>query len=237
MDYSDRLKILFILIIILVPSWLCTRSSAEPLVGEVNAKEQAKIMEGFKSWYQTINTMRVEFRQITLNKTWGEEMVANGIFLFKKPGLMHWEYRSPQQDIVIVNAEHIWWYIPEDKQVVKSESGPSETITPISLLGKELNIEKNFNIIDFEKKKLEEEKGEKIYVFSLEPKEPHQSAKKIILEISSHEYSLSAIEVIDPLSNSNRIEFISIAPNVAIDDAQFIFKPSPGIKVITQPKE
>ncbi|MGA1869322.1 MAG: LolA family protein [bacterium] len=226
MDYKNKLFVVFI--IFFLSYGLGIGLSAEDTREHINGKERGKIIEGFTQWYNQLNSMRVSFKQITLNKTWGQERTAEGILLFKKPGLMYWEYTSPQQDIIVVNRENIWWYIPEDKQVIKSEPDSSEAITPLSLLGNELTIEKIFNILDLEKK------GDDTYTFSLEPKKPHQSAKHVILEISSKKFSLSALEVIDSLGNSNRIEFSSIVPNVPIDDAKFIFTPSPETKVITQ---
>ena len=97
----------------------------------------------------------------------------------------------------------------------------------MSILEEDLNLKKNFNIINLDI-------VNNRYSLTLLPKEKDKTAKKIILEIIDKNYSLYAIEVIDLLDNSNRIEFNPIYLNVSINDDKFIFKPKPGVKVITQ---
>ena len=109
------------------------------------------VLEGFKDWYGKVSTLKADFHQTTLHPLWGEEQEARGEVWFKKPGLMHWKYQSPQQDIIIINQEGFFWYVPEDNQLIKREKRDAfRTISPMSILGENMQLEKDFEITGME---------------------------------------------------------------------------------------
>lgn len=196
---------------------------------------------GFRDWYGKVSTFKSDFHQKTLNPLWGEEQEARGEVWFKKPGLMHWKYSSPQQDTIIINQEGFFWYMPEDNQLIKREKKDAfSTISPMSILGENMQLEKDFEIIGMEemhqeKEKNEEKKERKLlgHAILLKPINPEVAIKKIRVEVKAKKFSLSAIEVEETSGNRNRIEFDKLEINQKISPDLFKYTPLPGTKVIT----
>jgi outer membrane lipoprotein carrier protein len=199
------------------------------------------VLDGFKDWYGKVTSLKADFHQKTLHPHWGEEQEARGEVWFKKPGLMHWKYLSPQQDIIIINREGFFWYVPEDNQLIKREKKEAfRTISPMSILGENMQLEKDFEIIGIEEICQAEEKNEDRkkrdllgYAILLKPRDSEVAIRKISVEVRAGQFSLAAIEVEETSGNRNRIEFEKFEINQEMSPDLFRFTPSPGTKVIT----
>ncbi|MGA1864915.1 MAG: LolA family protein [bacterium] len=199
------------------------------------------VLEGFKGWYGKVTSLKADFHQKTLNPHWGEELEARGEVWFKKPGLMRWKYLSPQQDIIVINEQGFFWYVPEDKQLIKREKKEAfRTISPMSILGENMQLEKDFEIMGIEEIYREEEKNEDKkekglfgYSILLKPRDTEVAIKKISIEVRAERFSLAAIEVEEASGNLNRIDFDKFEINQEIPPDLFQFIPSPDTKIIT----
>ena len=196
-----------------------------------------EVLDGFNKWYGDVTSFHADFHQTTLNQMWGAEEKAGGEVWFKKPGLMHWKYEFPQEDIIVINPEGFFWYVPEDKQVIKKEPGEAfRIISPMSILGDNMQLEKDFEIKGIEAIRNHDSKKTLGYAISLVPRNPEMAVKRISVEVRAEQFSLAAIEVEESSGNRNRIEFKEIEMNRETDPELFLFSPPPGTKVIT-PKD
>jgi outer membrane lipoprotein carrier protein len=199
------------------------------------------VLKGFKCWYGKVTSLKADFHQKTLHPLWGEEQEAIGKVWFKKPGLMRWKYLSPQQDIIIINEQGFFWYVPEDNQVIKKEKKEAfRVISPMSILGENMQLEKDFEIIGIEEiyrggEKNEDKKERDLfgYAILLKPRDTEAAFKKISIEVKAKRFSLAAIEVEETSGNLNRIDFERFEINQEMSPDLFQFTPSPGTKVIT----
>jgi len=201
------------------------------------------VLEGFKGWYAQVHSLRADFRQTTFNPLWGENQEARGEFWFKKPGLMRWQYAMPQKDTIIINDEGLSWYIPEDEQVIrKSKEDAFITVSPMSILGENMELEKDFEITGMEemREEGEQEKGKACrvlgYVIHLKPRNEQMPVTRIDVEVRAQGFALAAISVEETSENTNRIAFEDLTVNPEVPADLFGFVPPPGTKVIT-PKD
>ncbi|MGA1794572.1 MAG: LolA family protein [bacterium] len=201
------------------------------------------VLEGFTGWYATVRSLRADFRQTTFNPLWGEKQEAQGEFWFKKPGLMRWQYTMPQKDVITISEEGLCWYIPEDEQVIrKSKEDAFTTVSPMSLLGENMELEKDFEITGMEeiREEGEDEKGKARrvvgYVIHMKPRNEQMPVTRVDIEVRAEKFSLAAISVEEPSGNTNRIAFEALAKNPEVPADLFRFVPPPGTKVIT-PKD
>ena len=44
---------------------------------------------------------------------------ASGKLMVQYPGKMRWVYKSPEEQIIVSDGEHLWIYRPEDNQVLR----------------------------------------------------------------------------------------------------------------------
>lgn len=199
------------------------------------------VLDGFKDWYGKVTSLKAGFHQTTLHPLWGEAQEARGEVWFKKPGLMNWKYLFPQQDRIIINQEGFFWYMPEDNQLIKREKEEAfRTISPMSILGENMQLEKDFEIIGIEeicqgKDKNGDKKERDLlgYAILLKPRNAEVAIKKISIEVRAEQFSLAAIEVEETSGSRNRIEFEKFEINQEMSPDLFKYIPLPDTKVIT----
>ena len=85
----------------------------------------------------------------TLQTTFLEQYFENGhivrteagIAYFRRPGKMRWEYRSPEQNLFLVDGKTAWFYVPADHTVTRVPAKEStDWRTPLALLAGEMKL-------------------------------------------------------------------------------------------------
>jgi len=213
---------------------------ALPLEIRAETKAIPGVMTGFQNWYAKIDTLFAHFNQVTFNPSWGEEEEAGGEFWFKKPGLMKWQYRFPQQDVIIINEKGFFWYVPDDRQLIKREKDEAfKMISPMSILGENMQLERDFEIVSMEEileesiEGMDQEKPSRGFAIYLRPRNPQVAARQIKVEVRAGDFALGAIEVEETSGNRNRIEFHDLQPGRSVSPDIFVFTPPPETKVIS----
>src|SRR5580765_9045115 len=80
-----------------------------------------------------------------------QQATEQGHLLVKKPGMMRWEYTSPEKKTFVSDGHKIYSYIPQDKQVLVNAVPPDDQApTPALFLTGKGNIMRDFNVA-FEK--------------------------------------------------------------------------------------
>lgn len=61
--------------------------------------------------------------------------VESGVVYFRRPGLMRWDYQSPQKKLFLTDGHHAWFYIPANHTASKTSMRKSaDWRTPFALL-------------------------------------------------------------------------------------------------------
>ena len=75
--------------------------------------------------------------------------MESGTVLFKRPGLMRWEYESPEQKLFIVDGKTVWFYVPYDHTVTKAPvKESSDWRTPLALLTGKVELSRLCSRVD-----------------------------------------------------------------------------------------
>jgi outer membrane lipoprotein carrier protein len=74
---------------------------------------------------------------------------ARGTASFQRPGMMRWEYETPERQLIITNGQKLWIYKPDEKQVMLGKTvslfidgSGAEFLSDIKLLREKFRIEK-----------------------------------------------------------------------------------------------
>ena len=87
-----------------------------------------------------------DFRQETEVKTLNRSLKASGKLSFKRPGKMLWRYDEPKGQFVLADGKHLYFYQPEQNQVIKSPlKNAFRGDIPLSFLLGLGNLKKDFN--------------------------------------------------------------------------------------------
>ncbi len=185
---------------------------------------------------KTVEAMKGSFIQKKSLSLLQNELVSKGLMYFKRPQKMMWEYREPEKNIMIVNGNIVWLYLPELKEATRFDLSQKADIKRIFEkmavgMGQSPDeLKKDYDVSLLKKVK----KGEKnLYVLELIPKDKAISGlfKKIHLWFSD-DGLLYKTELFEKNNDTTIVEFQKLEINKSIPDSLFEFKPPKDVKVL-----
>jgi outer membrane lipoprotein carrier protein len=230
-------------IVLMVFALLPLAAQAAPAGPSATARDLVAALE---QGYATISDLQAEFVQFTtiasLNR---EERGAGELFIRKAAGnaMFRFDYSKPRQQI-ISNGKTVWYYLPENKQVMVSDletlfsGGNGVALNYLTGLG-QLSADFTARLAD----KGRDGKGN--YVLDLVPKKATPAMARLRLTVSARAVAdyletktardpfpiLSSV-VYDQLGNTTRIDFSKVRVNRGIGSDRFNFKPPAGVEII-----
>lgn len=75
-----------------------------------------------ESRLKSLTTLQADFEQRLFTQTVSEPLRGRGVFTFRKPDLMKWEYTSPEPQVFLYRDGVFSFYIPSENQLVRSRS-------------------------------------------------------------------------------------------------------------------
>ena len=104
------------------------------------------VVDALQKNYDATTDFVADFRQETEVKTLNRTMKANGKLTFKRPGKMLWRYEEPKDQFVLTDGKHLYFYQPDQNQVIKSPlKNAFRGDIPLSFLLGLGNLKKDFN--------------------------------------------------------------------------------------------
>jgi outer membrane lipoprotein carrier protein len=179
--------------------------------------------------YESTNDLEAGFLQEYIGKVMKRPEKGEGKVFFKKRGMMRWDYRVPEQEL-ITNGLTLWYFQPEENQVFVSDiSKVIKEKTPLAFLAGEGDLRQDFNLLNFSESVSPKEDH---FVLELVPKEPNAALSKLVLTVNKKSYYVVQTDIFDGLGNVTRTRFIDIKTNVGLPDSFFQFSIPPGAEVL-----
>ena len=204
---------------------LCSLISV-PVASGVTA--QAVLAE-MQSRYESTNDLEANFLQEYIGKVMMKPQKGEGKVYFKKKGMMRWDYKVPNQKL-ISNGQTLWYYQPEENQVFVSDVAKVlRERTPLAFLAGEGEINRDFNVINFNDSVSQKED---YFVLELAPKEPNAILAKLTLMVDKKTYYVVQADVFDGLGNVTRTRFMEMKTNAGLPNSFFNFTIPPGTEVL-----
>lgn len=185
--------------------------------------------------YNAIKDFKARFVQESSVKSWNAEQVqkAEGVVYLKKGGKMFWDYQSPTPQQIISDGKQLWFYEPEDKQVMVTTVGEGlQSQVSADLLNGKADVASDFAVRD-RTTQADRERG--VYVLELIPRRSQPNLSKIMLTVDRDTFQIKQTEVFDLFDNITRISFSRIEIDTLLSDALFSFTPPPGVAVVAPP--
>jgi outer membrane lipoprotein carrier protein len=213
-------KILSWLILILA----ATTTGAPSFAADGRSAEQ--IVDSLQKNYDATVDFVADFRQETEVKTLNRNLKAWGKLTFKRPGKMLWRYEEPKGQIVLADGKNLYFYQPEQNQVIKSPlSNAFRSDIPLSFLLGLGNLKKDFNVAL---------KGadENQYVLRLEPKGDLGGFSEVLVGVSRGTSDILWVSVRDAASNVTTIRFSAMRKGIGVPESLFRFQLPDGVDVV-----
>ncbi len=211
--------------------FLLTVGLSIPVVAEEPADLTAKqVVEKLQQFYAGIDEYKVTFVQTTKHKMFsGRLQRAYGTLMYKKGGLMRWEYNRPEPKLFVYDGKVLWVYEPEVPQIFKGTADAERLRRALAFLTGEGRILDQYKVRRVDAKKCGFEQG---IVLKLYPKDKKSAFNHVELYINPGDFRVERSVVVDHEKNRNRLDFTKPLTNSGLSADLFKFIPPPGVPVM-----
>jgi outer membrane lipoprotein carrier protein len=200
----------------------CLLAAAPAAGGSDDAQSLARKVQDF---YQRTQDLDARFTQTyTYGGFGGRRQTSKGRLRVKKPGMIRWDYESPEAKTIAVKGSRLVQYEPAVNQAYVDERFDASAMTAAVtfLLGKG-DLAREFD-------PARNEAGELV----LTPKEPDPRVESIVLEVAP-DGAVRATRVRDGSGNLNEIRFEGVRRNVGLPDSAFELKLPGDVRRVQAP--
>jgi outer membrane lipoprotein carrier protein len=178
--------------------------------------------------YNHLKTLQADFSETYQGA--GAQRTESGTLLLKKPGKMRWDYRSPKEKLFVSNGKDVWFWVPGDRQVQRTQLKHLEDLrSPIGFLLGKTRLEKELRGLSDAPDVPVLESGNR--VLRGVPQMLANRVSQVILEITPQDWIRRiVIEEVD--GSVTEYRFTNQRANREISDERFGFQPPPGVEVI-----
>ncbi|MBU0481368.1 MAG: outer membrane lipoprotein carrier protein LolA [Proteobacteria bacterium] len=217
-------KICMICIFLVLPGF---SSAGEESVEKLTPEQLAvKLQEA----YSRTVTFQAEFNQITTIKLSRRKRSGEGNLLISKPGLMRWDYLTPDKQVLICDGKLVKMYFAKAEQmmIISAHDYLQSDVTYDFFAGKG-DIVRDFAVGP---------PGEDFCCgeppdLKLVPKVQHPQVDHIYLWLTD-DFLIRKMHVNDHYGSQTELVFTGIKLNEHIDASRFLFDPPEGTEIIEQ---
>lgn len=190
------------------------------------AQNELELVKRMQAFYEKTQDFSAKFTQVYSYKTFRRKQTSSGTVIFKKPGLMRWEYLKPTPRTFVLAGDKVYMHDPDAKMLTRAAIDTSQLSASVTFLFGKGNLADEFEIA---KKDCKTCKGT---LLELTPKKPDPRFQKVLLEVDPKTAQVLVSTVIDPDGSENRIVFDELKANVGISADAFKLTPPAGTQVV-----
>lgn len=195
------------------------------------AEEVALRLENTLRSYESF---QADFEQFYYSSTITTPLHEKGKMFFKKPTLMRWEYKDPEEKIFLIKDDIFWDYNKEEELLTKYNLADEEdNVEVISLLSGRIGLLDNYEV-EFSPFPTENKKSKQI---KLTPKDEEYADSFLLLEIDEKTWQILKIISFDWSGNKTEIHFSKFKTNVSFPRSTFELRVPPGTEIIENQEE
>ena len=126
---------------------LCGSGAAQ----EAEPLDPAVVVGLVQSFYDQTKTLQAEFEQARYTRLYDRYDRAKGKVIFKKPGMMRWDYAQPNGQVFVSNGKKLLIYQPPEEgekrgQLIERAVDEDQLPSAFSFLIGSGNLEKDFEV-------------------------------------------------------------------------------------------
>ncbi len=196
----------------------------------------AAILEGVQKRYGPLPGLAVSYEREVITRSMAllgmqtQKDLASGMIYFKTPYSLKVQQETPDPEVVIINKDTLWWYIPKKKQVYKYPSHKlGQEMQLLSDIFQGLQqVESRFKVT------LIADHTDMGVEIKLEPDPPWEQIDHIKLWIDPGNYDIRIIEIHNYLGGLTRFTLGESLAQAVFDDNLFNFVVPEGVTVIEE---
>ena len=203
-----------------------------PLARSQNAeKPVSKLVQALEARYRGAETFRAVFLE-RRSEGHGSLQVESGTLYIHRPGLMRWEYESPETKLFLVDGKNAWFYVPADRTATKAAVRQSDDARiPLLLLTGRASLGRVCRRIEIADTHVEAAGNTALRCLPARGEE--QEYREAIFEVDSQN-RLARLLVREAGEVETEFHFGKWEENLPLDPALFRFSPPKGTTIVDE---
>jgi outer membrane lipoprotein carrier protein len=150
-----------------------------------------------------------------------------GTVQIKKPGMMRWDYTTPERKEFVSDGHKVYSYVPTDKQVIVSTmpSDDQATTAVLFLTGKG-NLTRDFDV------SYADGAAPDTWALRLDPRRKQRDYDWLVLVVDRSTLQIRGLTAADQQGGTSTFTFTNYRENTGVPDKAFEFKIPRGTDVI-----
>jgi outer membrane lipoprotein carrier protein len=184
------------------------------------------LARGLQERYQSIRDFSADFVQTYRAGVLRTQTSESGTVAVKKPGKMHWTYTKPERKELVSDGRKLYWYVPEDKQVIVRDVA-DEASTPALFLSGKGDIARDFT------PSLVDGAVAGAVALKLVPRRSEPEYEDLVVTLDPSSLQIRALTTRDHQGGESAITFSNMKENRGLPDKDFVFTVPRGVTVVT----
>ena len=204
---------------------------ASSLSGRAADLSATDFAQALQRKYDAVHAFSAEFIHTYRGGVLNTQLTERGRLIVKKPGRMRWEYTAPEKKLFVSDGVKIYFYVPEDKQVIVTSVPPlDQATTPAFFLAGKGNLAR-----DFTPSLADPPAGTAAgsRALKLVPKAAQADYDWLMVVVDAATLALRGFAYGDSQGGTSSFSFVNLKENPAMADKAFDFTPPRGVDVVT----
>ncbi len=203
---------------------------------EGKALDPAVVLGLVQSFYDQTTTLQADFQQTRYTRLYDRYDRAKGKVVFKKPGMMRWDYAQPNGQVFVSNGKKLLIYQPPEEgekrgQLIERDVNEDQLPSAFSFLLGNGKLDEDFEVRLLEH---DNESFQDGYVLQLVPRRPTPNYEQLVFYVRTLTHGgkragvVQRVLIIDSAGNRNRFDFAKIKFNRDVPNKRFSYRPPKG---------
>jgi outer membrane lipoprotein carrier protein len=215
-------------------------------IGLANAQQSdpldaTAIVTLVQTFYDQTKTLQADFEQTRYTRLYDRYDRAKGRVVFKKPGMMRWDYAKPNGQVFVSNGKKLLIYQPPEEgekrgQLIERALDEDQLPSAFSFLTGGGVLNKDFEVRLLEHSNESFKDG---YVLQLIPRKQTPNYEQLVFYVRALTTDgkragvVQRVLIIDSAGNRNRFDFSKMEFNRDVSDRRFDYRPPKGTERVT----
>lgn len=195
---------------------------------EAHSPNVRQLAHAVDEHYNHLRSLEAEFTETYRGN--GAQREESGTLWLKKPRKMRWEYRSPKEKLFVSDGQSVWFYVPAERQVRKTDFKQLDDLrSPIAFLLGKTKLENELQGLSKVVDQAPAVAGDTL--LRGVPKAMAGQVSEVQLEISASN-QIVRIVLMEADGGTTEFRFKDWKENVELSDSRFHFTPPPGVETV-----
>jgi outer membrane lipoprotein carrier protein len=186
----------------------------------------AAVAQRLQARYQQIRDFSADFVQSYRGGVLKTQTRERGTVSVKKPGKMRWIYTQPERKELVSDGRKIYWYVPEDKQVIVRDAQDDATTSALFLSGKG-DIARDFTAT------FADAPAAGALALKLVPRRAEPDYEHLTVTLDAVSLQMRALTTRDRQGGESTLTFTNMKENRGLSDKDFVFRTPRGVNIVT----